>query len=205
MKYSIRRAEARDLPELKRMRVCLQELLIGRDPRVWRLSPELVESLEEFYARIMEKDENRILVAVPCGNGHSPQSRGRGGNPARGHDPNRLDLGSCAAPTGPVAMLVVRILDNSNMDPERFGRIDDAWVDPEWREQGVMSGLTRTAAEFLAGHRVTMVMLDWANNNPPSGTVWQKLGFEPLMTMGFARPNDILSASKLEVKSTHNV
>jgi hypothetical protein len=38
-----------------------------------------------------------------------------------------------------------------------------------------------------------MVMLDWANNNPPSGTCWQKLGFEPLMTMGFARPTDILS------------
>jgi predicted GNAT family acetyltransferase len=90
-------------------------------------------------------------------------------------------------------MLAVRILDNSNMDPVRFGRIDDAWVDPEWREQGVMSGLTRAAAQFLADHRASMVMLDWANNNPPSGTCWQKLGFEPLMTMGFASPTDILS------------
>ena len=162
LKYKIRRATASDLPELKRMRVALQDLLIGRDPRVWRLSPELIESLEEFYSTIIEKDQNRIFVAV------GPDAQ-------------------------PVAMLVVRILDNSNLDPVRFGRIDDAWVDPEWREQGVMTGLTRAAAKFLADNRVTMVMLDWANNNPPSGTCWQKLGFAPLMTMGFASPTDILS------------
>ena len=161
-RYTVRRAEPRDLPDLKRMRIALQDLLAGRDPRVWRLSQELTDTLEEFYARIMEKDENRIFVAAGPG-------------------------------VKPVGMLVVRILDNPNMDPRPFGRIDDAWVDPEWREQGVMRSLTWAAAEFLAERRVSMVMLDWANNNPPSGTCWQKLGFEPLMTMGFASPTDILS------------
>ncbi|HTW90961.1 MAG TPA: GNAT family N-acetyltransferase [bacterium] len=161
-RYAIRRAGRRDLPQLKRMRVALQDLLIGRDPRVWRLSPGLIDGLEDFYSQIMEKDQNRIFVAV-----------GR-----------HAEL---------VAMLVVRILDNSNLDPVRFGRIDDAWVDPEWRERGVMAGLTCAAARFLADHNVSMVMLDWANNNPPSGTCWQKLGFAPLMTMGFASPTEILS------------
>ena len=162
MKYAVRRAEKRDLADLKRMRIALQELLAGRDPRVWRLSEEMTDTLEQFYAAVMEKDENRIFVAAA--------SRGR-----------------------PVAMLMVRILNNANMDPTRFGRIDDAWVDPDWREQGVMSSLTRAAAQFLVDRQVSMVMLDWANNNPPSGTCWQKIGFEPLMTMGFASPHDILS------------
>lgn len=160
--YNIRRAEARDLPDLKRMRILLQDLLAGRDPRVWRLSEELTDTLEQFYAGMIEKDENRVLVAA-----------GPGGKP--------------------VGMLVVRILDNPNMVPRPFGRIDDAWVDPAWREQGIMCSLTRTAARFLADRQVTMVMLDWANSNPPSGICWQKLGFEPLMTMGFASPIDILS------------
>jgi ribosomal protein S18 acetylase RimI-like enzyme len=163
--FSIRRAEPRDLPDLKRMRIALQDLLAGRDPRVWKLSQDLVDSLEEFYSRIMEKDENRIFVAA------GPDAK-------------------------PMAMLVVRVLDNPNMDPRPFGRIDDAWVDAEWREQGVMSGLTRAAAQFLADRRVSMVMLDWANNNPPSGVCWQKLGFEPLMTMGFASPTDVLSRNR---------
>jgi len=162
MNYAIRRAEARDLPDLKRMRIALQDLLAGRDPRVWRLSRELTDTLEQFYAKIMDKDENRVFVA--------------------------------AGPEGKlIGMLVVRILDNPNMDPRPFGRIDDAWVDPDWREQGVMRSLTHAAARFLADRYVPMVMLDWANNNPPSGTCWQKLGFEPLMTMGFASPIDILS------------
>jgi ribosomal protein S18 acetylase RimI-like enzyme len=161
-KYTIRRAGRRDLPDLKRMRVALQDLLIGRDPRVWHLSRELTDTLEEFYAKIMEKDENRIFVAT------GPDGK-------------------------PVAMLLVRVLDNPNMRPRPFGRIDDAWVDPEWREQGVMTGLTLAAAKFLADRRVPMVTLDWANNNPPSGTCWQKLGFEPLMTMGFASPDKIVS------------
>jgi ribosomal protein S18 acetylase RimI-like enzyme len=162
MSLTVRRAKTRDLPDLKRMRVELQDLLAGRDPRVWRLSQELTDTLEQFYAGILEKDENRVFVAAGPGD-------------------------------KPVGMLVVRILDNPNVDPRPFGRIDDAWVDPEWREQGAMRGLTRAAAVFLADRHVPMVMLDWANNNPPSGICWQKLGFEPLMTMGFASPIDIVS------------
>ena len=158
--FSIRRAEPRDLPDLKRMRLALQDLLAGRDPRVWRLSQEMTDTLEQFYAGVMEKDANRIFVAA-----------GSGGKP--------------------VGMLMVRVLDNPNMDPGRFGRIDDAWVDPDWREQGVMTALTRAACTFLAAHGVQLVMLDWANNNPPSGEAWQRIGFAPLMTMGFANPADI--------------
>jgi ribosomal protein S18 acetylase RimI-like enzyme len=162
MNYAIRRAETRDLPDLKRMRIALHELLAVKEPRVWRLSRQLTDTLDQFYGKIMEKDENRIFVAA------APEDK-------------------------PVGMLMVRILDNPNMDPRPFGRIDDAWVDADWRKQGVMRSLTRAVAEFLASRKVPMVMLDWANNNPPSGTCWQNLGFEPLMTMGFASPTDILS------------
>jgi ribosomal protein S18 acetylase RimI-like enzyme len=165
MAFTVRRARAGDLPELKQMRIALQDLLAVKDPRVWRLSRELTDTLDQFYGNVMEKDENRIFVAT------TPRGRR-------------------------VGMIMVRILDNPNMDPRPFGRIDDAWVEPDWREQGVMRSLTRAAAEFLAGRNVPMVMLDWANNNPPSGTCWQNLGFEPLMTMGFTSPNDILSRNR---------
>jgi ribosomal protein S18 acetylase RimI-like enzyme len=161
-KYVVRRAEARDLTELKRMRVALQDLLAEKDPRVWRLSESLTATLDQFYAKVMEKDENRIFVAT-------------------------------GADDKPVAMLMVRVLDNPNMDPRPFGRIDDAWVDPAHRECGVMSALVEEACRFLVERNVPMVMLDWANNNPPSGECWQRLGFEPLMTMGFANPAAILA------------
>ncbi len=86
MSCTIRRAAERDLPELKRMRIGLQELLAVKDPKVWRLSTSMTDTLDQFYAKVMEKDENRIFVAV------TPEDR-------------------------PVGMLMVRILDNPNMDP----------------------------------------------------------------------------------------
>ncbi|MBM3315606.1 GNAT family N-acetyltransferase [candidate division WOR-3 bacterium] len=92
----------------------------------------------------------------------------------------------------PVAMLMVRIITSAQMLVSRFGRIDDAWVEPSWRARGVMTALTRAACRFLADRGVSLVMLDWANNNEPSGTCWQRIGFKPLMTMGFAGPAAIL-------------
>lgn len=162
MKFTIRRAEQRDLGDLKRMRTALQELLLERDPRVFRLDPVFMAELDKFYADVAARDENRIFVAAD-------------------------------AEDRPVSMLMVRILDNPRMEPRPMGRIDDAWVEPAWRGKGVMSALTRACCEFLAGRKVPLVMLDWANNNEPSGTAWQHIGFEPLMTMGFASPERILS------------
>jgi ribosomal protein S18 acetylase RimI-like enzyme len=160
--FSVRRAEARDLGELKRMRVALQDLLAVKDPRVWRLSAQLVAELDRFYGKVIAQDGSRIFVA-------------------------------CDKDDRPVAMLMVRIIDNPHSDPRPFGRIDDAWVEPDWRGRGVMTMLTRAACEFLVERSVPLVMLDWANENEPSGTCWQRIGFEPLMTMGFASPARIIA------------
>lgn len=161
----IRSAVAADLPELKRMRIALQDLIAERDPRVFRLSRQFLDELDRFYADVAAGDDSRVLVAV-----------------------DEADR--------PVGMVMLRILDNPRMDPRRFGRIDDAWVDEPFRGQGVMTALVEEACRFLSARGVPMVMLDWANNNPPSGDCWQKLGFAPLMTMGFAAPGDILNRRK---------
>jgi ribosomal protein S18 acetylase RimI-like enzyme len=159
--FSVRRALERDLPELKRMRAELQELLWRIDRRVWRLSSEFLLNLDRFYADVIAKDTNRIFVAGDA------QDR-------------------------PVGMAMVRIIDSPQLDPRPFGRIDDAWVEPEWRGRGVMTALTRAACNFLVERNVPLVMLDWANLNEPSGTCWQRIGFQPVMTMGFTSPKAIL-------------
>ncbi len=162
MNFSVRRARAGDLADLKRMRICLQELLLDKDPRVFRLSADSLDELERFYADVMSRDENRIFVAVDRGD-------------------------------RPIGMLLLRILDNARITPRPLARVDDAWVDEPWRNQGVMKSLIAACARFLVQRRVPLVMLDWANNNPPSGECWQKLGFAPLMTMGFAVPKELVA------------
>jgi ribosomal protein S18 acetylase RimI-like enzyme len=95
----------------------------------------------------------------------------------------------------PVGMLVVRILDNPHVKPARFGRIDDAWVDPDHRRRGLMRRLTQACGDFLASGGVERVMLDYAIRNPDSEKCWSNLGFEPCVVIAHAgvaevtRPN----------------
>ncbi len=86
----------------------------------------------------------------------------------------------------PVGMLVVRILENSNVQPSRFGRIDDAWVDPAHRRRGLMRRLTRACGDFLGKHEVERVMLDYAVRNPDSERCWRRLGFTPCVVIAHA-------------------
>lgn len=152
------------------MRTALQELLIEYDPKVPRLTDEFIAGLTETYRDVMAKDEHRIFVAA--------EERDR-----------------------PVGMVMLRTIESRQTDrrpwepepgPLRFGRIDDAWVDEGFRRQGVMAALVRECCRFLAERGAPMVMLDWANRNEPSVRAWTRLGFEPLMTMGFASPREIL-------------
>ena len=165
MAARVRPATVRDLPDLARMRRALQNMLVECDPKVWRLSAELLGKLEQFYEDVMQKDTNRIYVA-------------------------------CDEADRPVGMLMVRILDNPNMDPRPIGRIDDAWVDPDHRRQGLMRALTEACCRFLEERNVPTVMLDWAIRNVPSIHCWQNLGFEPLITMGFTTPGAVLGRDR---------
>ncbi|MFO7676209.1 MAG: GNAT family N-acetyltransferase [bacterium] len=160
--FRVRPAAERDLPDLARMRRALQELIAECDPGVWALSPEMLATLEKFYAGVMASDTGRVFVAA------DPDDR-------------------------PVGMLIVRIIDNPNMDPRPIGRIDDAWVEPKYRRRGLMRALTGACCRFLAGRDVPVVMLDWALRNEPSVRCWQGLGFEPRLAMGFTTPAAVLA------------
>ncbi len=92
----------------------------------------------------------------------------------------------------PVGMLMTRVLENPNIKPTRFGRIDDAWVEPEHRRQGLMRRLTRAAAEFCQEQEVEHVMLDWAIRNPDSEKCWTRLGFKPAVTIGNSLVSTVL-------------
>jgi ribosomal protein S18 acetylase RimI-like enzyme len=89
-----------------------------------------------------------------------------------------LALDAANAPTG---MVMVRVLENAMLKPSRFGRIDDAWVEPGSRRQGVMRALVRAALEFIKTQGVRHVMLDYSVQNPISAAAWHRLGFRPAL------------------------
>jgi len=86
----------------------------------------------------------------------------------------------------PIGMIMVRILENPTIRPSRFGRIDDAWVEPGCRRQGVMHALVRAALEFIENHGARHVMLDYSIQNAISAMAWQRLGFRPALVVAQA-------------------
>ncbi len=96
----------------------------------------------------------------------------------------------------PVGMIVVRLLENPRIEPGRLGRIDDAWVEPEWRRRGVMRALVRNAAEYAQERGYDRVMLDWSVKNVASARCWRGLGFDPMLVVGMAVSSELVEASK---------
>ena len=83
-------------------------------------------------------------------------------------------------------MVMVRILDNPNIKPSRFGRIDDAWVEPDLRRQGVMRGLVLSALDFVEEQGAAHIMLDYSVQNVISAKAWVRLGFRPALVIAQA-------------------
>ena len=160
----IRTARKEELGILGGMRARLQELLTECDPRLWRLSQEQLDNAIPYYAEVMARSTNRILVAV--------DGRDR-----------------------PIAMIMVRLIENKMLDPDRYGRIDDAWVEPEYRRQGVMRRLVQAAVDFLETLGVKTVLLDFAVKNLVSEHAWLGLGFVPVLTIATATTEELKKKS----------
>jgi ribosomal protein S18 acetylase RimI-like enzyme len=90
-----------------------------------------------------------------------------------------------------VGMIIVRLLENPRIEPGRFGRVDDAWVEPRHRRRGLMRRLIAAAADYCEQSGFDRVMLDWSVKNVASARCWRGIGFRPLVVVGMAGTADL--------------
>jgi len=91
----------------------------------------------------------------------------------------------------PVGMIMLRLLDSPRVEPGKMGRIDDAWVEPEWRRRGLMRELVRAAAAHAQERGYKRMILDWSAKNVASARCWRGLGFAPMIVVGTAPARDL--------------
>jgi ribosomal protein S18 acetylase RimI-like enzyme len=91
----------------------------------------------------------------------------------------------------PIGMLMLRIISNPMTEPDRFGRIDDAWVEPPHRRRGIMRLMVGECVEILKAHGVRHVMLDYSVRNPVGEKCWLALGFHPMLTVTIAGVDEL--------------
>lgn len=90
-----------------------------------------------------------------------------------------------------VGMAMGTVVDRYDLFPPRCGRIDDVWVEPQHRRRGVPKRLLRDLVAFFETHSVATLVLDYAVGNEEAQRVWTALGFEPILTVATATPNEL--------------
>jgi len=94
----------------------------------------------------------------------------------------------------PVGMLMVRIIESAQITPQRFVRIDDAWVEPAHRRKGLMRRLVGHVARFAEQLGTEHALLDYAIRNPDSEEAWQSIGFRPSIIIAHTTTRELLGS-----------
>ena len=79
----------------------------------------------------------------------------------------------------PKGLLWAEVRHDPHIEPSTWGWLDDAYVEPDCRRQGVMRRLVLAGVEFLQSRGVELVLLDYVTNNPTAFDCWPALGFRP--------------------------
>lgn len=80
--------------------------------------------------------------------------------------------------------------------PERrgqwYGVIDDVWVEPDFRRQGLNRRMLRELIDFARSHDVESLQLEYAASNREAARAWKELGFTPVGVRAAAFAADVL-------------
>ncbi len=147
--YLIRPALENEVDALARMRMALQAHMMKSNPNLFDLSKKRISGLADNYLKELTKDTTRILVV--CDN----------------------------LTGGIIGMGMGRIYAHDEYVPDKSGRIDDIWIDPEHRRNGLCTAMIREFVDFFEAFAVGVIGLDWVAGNIEAEAFWPSLGFKP--------------------------
>jgi ribosomal protein S18 acetylase RimI-like enzyme len=90
-----------------------------------------------------------------------------------------------------IGMAMGTIADRDDLEPPRCGRIDDVWVEPDWRRQEVARQLMDKLLAFFESNDVSTLVLDYSVGNIDAERTWKAFGFEPILTVAITTPYEL--------------
>ncbi|MEM6987398.1 MAG: GNAT family N-acetyltransferase [Pseudomonadota bacterium] len=91
----------------------------------------------------------------------------------------------------PIACIATRI-QPSSFPPSGVGDVGHiglAWVEPDWRAQGVAAALLAEVEIWLEARKVDLMELSYLSANTGAETAWRALGFEAFRVHAYKRIN----------------
>ena len=150
MEIEVRQAEIEDINSLIEMRKKLQNHMSENNKRLWGISNSFIQNLDAYYRSKIRKPSAKILIACEKGK-----------------------------PDDIIAMALGKIIVNEDFDPPRSGRIDDVWVEPEHRREGICEIMIKEIVEYFRRNKVYDLVLEYAIYNREAEETWRKMGFHP--------------------------
>lgn len=100
-------------------------------------------------------------------------------------DPGKHMVVACTGAGEIVGMGNIEIWHSPNLweesrEPEyKSGFLDDIWVEPAYRKQGVMAKILGELIDFAEKHHIEELVLEYAVSNKEAAGAWKRLGFTP--------------------------
>jgi ribosomal protein S18 acetylase RimI-like enzyme len=91
-----------------------------------------------------------------------------------------------------VGMAFGRAAVREDLVASHIGRIDDVWVEPSFRRQGICRGLLKQLLVFFEQKGVQILDLYYTVSNAEAEYAWHDLGFRPVLTVASAKVRDII-------------
>jgi GNAT superfamily N-acetyltransferase len=91
-----------------------------------------------------------------------------------------------------VGMAVALVIEQTDWHPPRVGRIDDVWVEKEYRRKGITKQLIKHLLKFFSRHYVSTIALDFLSGNEEAESTWKSFGFKTILKTA------IVSSAELE-------
>lgn len=154
--------------------------------------PSLVEFLAKLALHVagapllkLKKNERNRLTSVL----HTSMS-----------DPAKLIIVAATEDDSPIGMGYLYVVHNHGIWEQaeeiesKSAFIDDVWVEPDFRNQGIFSALLHELIKFAESHDVHELILEYAVSNKEAEAVWTRLGFKPTGVRAAAFTKTVQSA-----------
>ena len=162
IEIEIRESEMQDIPRLVEMRKKLEKHMQENSKKFWGVSNSFIQNLNAYYQSKIRKPSAKLFLV---------------------HIKNE--------PDSVVAMAMGKIITNDELEPPRTGRIDDVWVEPEYRRAGICEVMVKELVEFFKRNQVFDLVLEYAIYNHEAAETWRKMGFEPSIIISTAKIDEV--------------
>jgi len=80
-----------------------------------------------------------------------------------------------------VGMTIGQLIEDRNMEVQRYVKINDVWVEENYRRKGICSLIINMLMEFYKESGIKTFTVNYVINNLEAESTWKALGFEPII------------------------